>query len=60
LHIDELLVRDYLRTLPASPGRPAPNAALCLVFCGVALLWASVPRWREKAAVMWCAMAWKR
>jgi len=52
LHIDELLVRDYLRTLPASPGRPAPNAALCLVFCGVALLWASIPRWREKAAVI--------
>ncbi len=52
LHIDELLVRDYLRTLPASPGRPAPNAALCLVFCGGALLWASMPRWREKAAVI--------
>jgi PAS domain S-box-containing protein len=52
LHIDELLVRDYIRALPASPGRPAPNAALCLVFCGVALLWASTPRWREKAAVI--------
>jgi PAS domain S-box-containing protein len=52
LHIDELLVRDYIRAVPASPGRPAPNAALCLVFCGVALLWASMPRWREKAAVI--------
>ncbi|MGC2325003.1 MAG: PAS domain S-box protein [Terriglobales bacterium] len=52
LHIDELLVRDYLRVLPAFPGRPAPNAALCLVLCGGALLWASVPRWREKAAVI--------
>ncbi len=51
-HIDELLVRDYIGALPASPGRIAPNAALCLVFCGVALLWASMPRWREKAAVI--------
>ena len=52
LHIDELLVRDYLRALPAAPGRIAPNAAVCLVFCGAALLWASMPRWREKAAVI--------
>jgi len=51
-HIDELLVRDYIRAVPASPGRPAPNAAICLVLCGVALLWASKPRWRQQAAVI--------
>jgi PAS domain S-box-containing protein len=52
LNIDELLVRDYLRALPAYPGRPAPNAAICLVLCGIALFWAAMPRWRGKATAL--------
>ena len=48
LHIDELLVPDYIRSLAAYPGRPAPNAAMCLVLCGIALFLASMPRWRGK------------
>jgi len=39
-HIDQLLARDYIGAYPANPGRMAPNAAVCLVLCGVALLWA--------------------
>jgi len=38
LHIDQLLVRDYIRAYPVNPGRMGPNAALCFVLCGVALL----------------------
>jgi PAS domain S-box-containing protein len=49
-HIDELLARDYMRALPAHPGRPAPNAAFCLVLCGIALFCAAIPRWRNRAA----------
>ena len=50
LHIDELLVRDYIRGWSFAAGRPAPNAALCLVLVGVALLWATIARWRDKGA----------
>ncbi len=49
LRIDELLVRDYIQVLGVTPGRLAPNTALCFVLCGAALLWASIPRWRGKA-----------
>ena len=49
LHIDELLTRDYILAMPAYPGRPAPNAALCLLLCGIALFCAAIPSWRKKA-----------
>jgi PAS domain S-box-containing protein len=52
LHIDELLVRDYIRAIPAAPGRMAPNAAVCLVLCGVALFWASMSHRRGKGAAV--------
>ena len=39
LHIDQLLVRDYIGAYPANPGRMPPNGAVCFVLCGVALLW---------------------
>ena len=50
LHVDELLVRDYVRAWSFAAGRPAPNAALCLVLCGLALLWATIARWPDKGA----------
>ena len=52
LHIDELLARDYIQAVPAYPGRPAPNAALCLLLCGIALFWAAIPPWRKKAIAL--------
>jgi PAS domain S-box-containing protein len=55
-HIDELLVHGYAGAFPlnvpanVSPnaGRMAPNAAVCFVLCGLALLWASASRRRGK------------
>ena len=38
LHIDQLLVRDYIRAYRVHPGRMGPNTAVCLFLCGAALL----------------------
>jgi len=49
LPIDQLVARDYIEPLSRHPGRLGPNAALCLVLCGVGLAWASASRWRGKS-----------
>ena len=47
--IDELLSRGSISG-GMYPGRPAPNAAVSLIICGVALGCAANSRWREKSA----------
>lgn len=38
LGIDELFISDYLYVLASTPGRMAPNAAVCLALTGLALI----------------------
>jgi PAS domain S-box-containing protein len=44
LHIDQLLVSDYIHAYRTYAGRMAPNAAVCLFLCGLALLRAPASR----------------
>jgi len=52
LKIDEMLAPRTIRSLPGNPNHVAPNSAVCLVLCGVALFCLSRSRLRGRSTAI--------